>query len=115
MRFKILNNVDKKVEYTQTKAKSTRSLAKGIVCSSQNQGKILALVGILKDLLEQIKKDKVKKDGHVIDSNKIIRVIGLDKHGLCDQMEKLLRLIDYITFDNKRWFLSPFELQYYRS
>lgn len=115
LRFKILNNVDKKVEYTQTKAKSTRSLAKGIVCSSQNQGKILALVGILKDLLEQIKKDKVKKDGHVIDSNKIIRVIGLDKHGLCDQMEKLLRLIDYITFDNKRWFLSPFELQYYRS
>lgn len=118
LQFKLVNTKTEVIQHTKGGSKSAKTLPTGIVCLTKNRKTISDTVDILMDVFNESYisyHNPAVNDFVEIDGNELMALVDSSgKGGMCDKLEFILRVLDYIRFDDKKWFLSPFEIEFYR-
>jgi hypothetical protein len=67
------------------------------------------LLTLLEDLFNN--NDLIFGDYHIKYNDLIYKLYNKDE---CEKIALLLKILDIIKFNNVRWFLSPFETEYFK-
>lgn len=119
LKFKI---VDKHSESTREKrsgGRSAKTFSSGIICTTKNEsaiGEIVSTIDVVFNSSKLVFSDPITGEENIVPSDIFEggRFIANNKNTLCNKLEIALRLLDYVNYDDKKWFLSPFEIEYYR-
>jgi hypothetical protein len=107
-KFKILLPTDT-VQVTKSNTVSNRTINRGIVCKTTDKAVVQKHIDILIDI---ISRNFVKL--HEDTTRLLAFVSTTTQKNLCCDLEKLFFIADYYTIDNKRWYLTTLETEFYR-
>lgn len=118
LKFKI---VDKHIESVREKragGRSAKTFSSGIVCTTKNESVIGDIIAVIDEIFatdilnyDDPLNGESTVPSDIFDSSKFV---ANNKTTLCNKLEIALRLLDYINYNDKKWFLTPFEIEYYR-
>lgn len=132
LQFKIVNKRDETHKLTKAGTSTSKTQAKGISCKSNTEAKLTQLLDTLTNVFED-----EEEQPSVLLPEVLVEIMGdlrldLDidtlqgtegthnfyntasKPSKCTTIEFILRLLDYAEYKDRRWFLSPFEIEFYR-
>lgn len=109
LKFKFNNKNNENIKNTGEGDLSKKTFTIGLTCS-QN----LAQVKELFDLLHSIYRENViMYNGNKIDVESLLEKLNGKFYNDCFKIAILLKILDIVELKNVRWFLSPFETEYF--
>ena len=108
LKFKFNNKTKENIKNTFAGNLSKKSFKSGINCMN-NTIEAKELLTLLEDLFNN--NDLIFGDYHIKYNDLIYKLYNKDE---CEKIALLLKILDIIKFNNVRWFLSPFETEYFK-
>jgi len=115
LKFKVVNKHNEKSIDKRDGTKSAKTFTPGNVCINFKEPQLASLLTTLKSIFKGNLSfhDKITDNELVIPPG-IFECTISNVENMCNKIELALRVLDYIKYNNKKWFLSPFEIECYR-